>query len=393
MAAHDRNRASATAGGWRAGAGSLRALAAANARFWPTVAPEVRRELTHWQAAAQEIGDPVLRGLALAKLRDELFNAEVAGTLATLAPRPVRARTVEAIVALELLFDYLDGRTEMPCEDPLAEGRRLFAPFIGAVGQEDPAAPAGRQDPDGPYLTALAHRTWARSRTLPSITAVVAVARGAAERCAQAQTRIHASGALGERQLEDWARAGAASAGLGWREYSAGCASSVLAMHALIAAAAHTGTSEADARSLDDAYLRIGAVITLLDSLVDHPSDSSEGEPGFMRLYESRAELGESLRDLTRLALERVACTAHPEHHAMTLAGVVAYYTTHPGARDPHARETVRMMRRELSPTIWPTLAVMGGWRAAKRTRALLRGTNVHERASNRHTPAGPGLE
>ena len=112
-----------------------------------------------------------------------------------------------------------------------------------------------------------------------------------------------------------------------------------------------------------------------------------------MRLYESRAELGESLRDLTRLALERVACTAHPEHHAMTLAGVVAYYTTHPGARDPDARETVRMMRRELSPTIWPTLAVMGGWRAAKRTRALLRGTNVHERASNRHTPAGPGLE
>ena len=164
-------------------------------------------------------------------------------------------------------------------------------------------------------------------------------------------------------------------------------------MHALIAAAADPETSEHDARALDRAYLSIGAVITLLDSLVDHPADSSEGEPGFIRLYESRAELGESLRDLTRLALKRVACAPHSEHHAMTLAGVVAYYTTHPGAHDPNAREIVRMMRRELSPTIWPTLAVMGGWRAAKRARKLLEERNVRERTGNLHMPPGAGLE
>jgi hypothetical protein len=54
----------------------------------------------------------------------------------------------------------------------------------------------------------------------------------------------------------------------------------------------------------------------------------------------------------------------------MTLAGVVAYYTTHPGAREPHARRLVTVVRRELFPTVWPALAVMRGWRAAKGARA-----------------------
>ena len=371
----------------------MRALAVANARFWPTVAPEVHRQLHRWQKPAQEIGEPALRALALAKLKDEPFNAEVASTLATLAPRAARGRTVEAIVALELLFDYLDGRTEMPCEDSLAEGRRLFAPFTAALGLDAPGAPDGGHDPDGPYIAALAQCSWKQSRMLPAITAVQETALGAAERCAQGQTRIHASTALGERQLEDWARGATVSAGLGWREYTAGCASSVLAMHALIAAAADPRTTAQDARSLDHAYLAIGSIITLLDSLVDHTADSSGGKPGFIRLYDSRAELAESMRDLTRLALERVVCAPHAEHHAMTLAGVVAYYTTHPGAREEHAREIVEMMRRELSPAIWPTLIVMGGWRAAKRTRLLLRARNVRERTGNRDTTARSGLE
>lgn len=120
-----------------AGGSSLRALAVANARYWPTVAPEAQRELARWLEPARDIPDPDLRALAVAKLTHERFNAEVAATLATLAPSMNRGTAVRAIVALELLFDYLDGRTERPSADPIGEGERMFEPFVGALERPD----------------------------------------------------------------------------------------------------------------------------------------------------------------------------------------------------------------------------------------------------------------
>jgi tetraprenyl-beta-curcumene synthase len=357
---------------------TLRALAVANARYWPTVAPEVRRALARWERGASEIPDPSLRVLALAKLAGEGFNAEVAATLATLAPRAGRRQTVRAIVALELLFDYLDGRTEQPCADPIAEGERLFAPFIAAVsspaaGDEPMAGIDAREaPPDWGYLTALSKRTRDGLFALPAGSEVAATARASAKRCAQAQTRIHAAATLGERQLQGWAVKHAEGSGLDWREYAAGCASSVLAMHALIAAAADPATSRQDASRIDSAYLAICAAITILDSLVDRAEDRARGQPGFVGLYED-GELRARLPALIGEARARAEEAPHGDHHAMTLAGIVAYYTTHPGGRDPAVRDTVMAVRRELSPTIWPTIAVMAGWRAAKRARAITR--------------------
>ncbi|HTZ64838.1 MAG TPA: DUF2600 family protein [Solirubrobacteraceae bacterium] len=383
-----------TSGGPAQAAGPLRALAVANARYWPSVAPAARRELALWTRPAGSIADPGLRALALAKLADERFNAEVAATLATLAPHSQRAGTASAIVALELLFDYLDGRTEQPAQDPIAAGELLYGPFIAAVeapghtrertAQPPPAhAAPDRQahrtaslqahtPADWGYLSALSQRTRERLFALPGAGAVAQVALASARRCAQAQTRLHAAATLGEQQLRRWASEHAQTSGLEWREYTAGGASSVLAMHALIAAAASPLVSREDAQRIDAAYLAIGAVITILDSIVDHARDSADGHAGFIRLYEQR-ELAPCLCALTREALARTREAPNGEHHAMTLAGIVAYYTSDPGAREPHAREPVQTVRRELAPTIWPALGVMRCWRAAKHARASLR--------------------
>ena len=70
---------------------------------------------------------------------------------------------------------------------------------------------------------------------------------------------------------------------------------------------------------------------------------------------------------LSREALCRAREAPHGDHHAMTLAGVVAYYTSHPGAGEPQTREVVAIVRGELSPTVWPALGVIRSWRAAKR--------------------------
>lgn len=362
---------------------TLAALVRANLRYWPTVAPTVRRELDRWQAPAAAIPDMALRELALSKLREESFNAEVAATLAVLAPAQARTETVRAIVSLELLFDYLDGRTELPATDPIGEGMRLFETFTQALAHaEKPEqrlaqgaarrAPRGPDSADGPYLRALADRVGESFSSLAGAGAVASTAHAGAERCARAQIRLHAATTLGDGQLREWASEQAAESGLEWREHLSGSTSSVLAVHALIAAAADPAVSERDAQRIDAAYLAIGGVVTMLDSLVDRREDMARGEPGLIRLFTSPAELCERLRALTREAVGRAAEAPHSDHHAMTLAGVAAYYTTHPGARDPDAREIVRAVRGELSPTIWPAIAVMSSWRAAKRGRSLL---------------------
>jgi tetraprenyl-beta-curcumene synthase len=351
---------------------SLGALAVANARFWPTVAPHVSRELALWQEPAAAIPDRELRKLAVSKQREEHFNAEVAATLATLSPRADRRAVAQAIVALELLFDYLDGRTERPSSDPVGEGERLFMPLTRALVPATPGGePEARLDgPDAAYLNALSDRVRERVLTLPAIALVKAEAVAACTRCAQAQIRLHAVGTLGDRQLREWAESEGFESGLGWREYAAGSASSVLAVHALIAAAADPSTSVEDARRIDAAYLAIAAVISMLDSLVDHERDVAAGQPTFLPLFSDREEFASTIRALLREALARAKEAPRPEHHTMTLAGVVAYWTSDP-TRDVRASAIVQLLRAELSPTIWPALGVMGLWRAAKRTRAL----------------------
>jgi hypothetical protein len=128
---------------------------------------------------------------------------------------------------------------------------------------------------------------------------------------------------------------------------------------------------------IDATYLAIGGVITALDSLVDQSADGARGETGFIDLFESRQEFAESLVALTREALARTREAPDADHHTMTLAGVVAYYTTHPGAREADAQRLSAQVRRELSPTVWPTLAIMRSWRTAKAVRAFMTGSGT----------------
>jgi hypothetical protein len=403
----DRARSEEAAISPAAAVAQLRALALANWRFWGGVAAGTHRELSRWREQAAGIEDRALRELALSKLEDEAFNAEVAATLATLAPKERRTDVVATIVALEVLFDYLDGRTERlfaqspvleseqagsdtradtsrwrralplgkrelprPESDAFEQGRRLFA-ALGAVLSGDPPEQGGS---DSEYIDALWRHAHEHVCALPGLEAVRGVGLQAALRCGEAQLRLHAAGAHGEEQLREWAERACADSGLEWREYAGGCASSVLAMHALIASAARPEVTEADARALDGTYLAVGAVITTLDSLVDESEDAAAGQAGYIRLYDGRREIEQRLLVLIAAALARSAQVRDGAHHAMTLAGVAAYYTTHPGAGEPQNRVIRGSVRRELAPTIWPALAVLSAWRAAKRLRRELTG-------------------
>ncbi len=381
------------------------ALLLAGARYWSSVAPQVRVQLDRCTRRARAIEDRELRELALEKLHHERFNAEAAAMLATLAPRAHRAQAVKAIVALAVLFDYLDGLTERPLKDPLCEGEQLYEPFTHAIGcapesvlddrHSDRGSVLADTDlPPGPRSPSADHRTEANeadyeqelSKTvraavarLPANDAILAIARGVAARSAQTQVRMHAAAHTGTAQLEGWAASQAPNGSLEWRELLAGTASSVLVLHALIAAAADPRTTRAEAEDIEAAYLATCVLVTLLDGLVDRTRDVQRGELSYAQLYESPELLAQTLMDAAGQASRKARALRHGVHHTMTLASAVAYYASTPDARGDRARPVLAQLLGELGPLTAAPLLLMRTWRAAKRTRGRLRGDPSHD--------------
>jgi len=351
------------------------ALVLANARYWTTVAPRVRAQLARLRARAAKIEDPELRMLALRTLQEEGFAAEVAATLATLTPRRRRSVAVRAIVALEVMYDYLDGLTEQPAPDPLANGRQLFKAFTDAL---DPSAeleddyyrhhPCGRDD--GGYLRELAATVKDALACLPKAQALAPTMLRAAARCGEAEVLTHAATLTGSSQVEHWARDGAEGSGLDWREYLAGAASSVLAVHALVALAGDERTTADHAAPIDDVYLAVGVLSTMLDSVVDYERDAANGTLAYIDHYDDRSALGECLVRVAQQAAARARDAPFSAHHVMTMAGVAAYYTSAPSAIGELASPVTGQIQRELRPLTTATLALMRIWRLAKRLRA-----------------------
>ncbi len=352
------------------------ALLVANLRYWRYVAPQVRRELAHWSGRAALIGDRHLRELAIEKLRAEHFNAEVAATLATLVPEKHRSLTVKAIVAFEVLYDYLDGLTEQPTtDDPLESGRLLYRAFTSVFDSNSLDASVSEPvlSDDGGYLDELSATVSEAIASLPCSWVVERAGSRAAERCAIGQIRVHAAGQVGVGQLERWAQANAETDGaMQWREYIAGAVASVLAVHALIAAGADESITAEQAEAMDSAYLMISAMSTMLDSLVDYERDVVSDDPWLVRLYGGDVQtLGDRLVEVAKDAVAHTRRLPHDAHHTMTLMGVVAYYTSAAEAHSELARPVVARLHRELRPMILPTLVVMRAWRTAKRIRRV----------------------
>ena len=355
------------------------ALVLANARYWSTVAPEVRAQLARWKTRAIKIEDPELRKLALHTLGEEGFAAEVAATLATLTPRRHRAEAIRAIVALEVMYDYLDGLTEQPTPDPLANGRQLFKALTDAV---DPGAALDedyyRHHPsggDGGYLQELAATVKETLANLPKAGALTPTMLSAAARCAEAEVLTHAATLSNSSLAEQWARETTNRSGLDWREYLAGAASSVLAVHALIALAGDERTTAEHAAPIDEIYLALGVLSTMLDSVVDYEQDAANGTLAYINHYDERSLLGARLVEVARGAATRARDAPASAHHLMTMAGVAAYYTSAPSATSELAWPVTSRIQNELRPLITPTLAVMRTWRLAKRVRARSRTT------------------
>jgi len=339
------------------------ALASALSLYQRNLTPRVRKELRGWEDAARTIPNPVLREAALSSLSEKGSNPEAIAVFAILAPKSRRASALRAMTALQVAIDYLDALGERPVDKPLESGLALHATLVEAVSPG--AAPADRYRlhpyrDDGGYLAALAAACQGEVAALPSWEAVREPAQRAALRCGEGQSHTHSAAATGETGgLKAWATRQESPAAYRWWEVAAGASSSV-AIHALIAAAADPETSVDEAELIDAAYFPpIGALTVLLDDLIDFEEDAAGNEHNYMNCYPSSEVAAERLSFIASEGRAATARLRHRHRHAAILAGVAGFYLSDPAARSERAAPIRKRMLRSLGGAARLVLIVM----------------------------------
>jgi tetraprenyl-beta-curcumene synthase len=359
--------------------GSVRIFGAAAWRYWRQVFPAARTTQRRLLARARAIPDPLLRADALASHLDKSSNSEGLAALAVLAPPGRRAEIARSLVAYQLMLDYLDGVSERPCADPLANGLSLHLAFEVALDPDAAHADYYAHAPghsDGAYLHELIATCRAPLRGLPSYRATRDPLLRQARLCCESQALNHA---LRFRPLDDsvdqWARRTATEADLEpsfeWWELIAAAAASSLCVGALLALAATPGATEADALQLEAAYFPWASGLNaLLDSLVDLDEDPEDAS--HLRRYDSHQHAAERLATIASGARERVSALPDGDLHEAILAAMGALYLAHEEAWRPESEPIALAVYAALGPLARPSLAVHLLRRRGRGSRALL---------------------
>jgi tetraprenyl-beta-curcumene synthase len=317
-------------------------------RYLRLILAPVKNELTRWSARASAIPNEQLRDAATASLAKR-GNVEGAALFATLAPSAHRRSTVQALVAFQTAYTYLDTLSELPSMDPLGNARQLHRALLGALQPGAAHADYYALNPqrhDGGYLLAILDACRDALAALPSYGVVAPIALRAAERIGDFQALNLSEDRGGHGALKRWAsEATPVGSGLEWWETAAGAGSS-LAVHALIAAAAQPGLELSHADEIDASYYPwIGALHSLLDSMVDRREDQALHQRSLLDYYGSSTEAAHRLSALAERA--RAAASSLPDGatHKAILAGMCSYYLTAPECDPREAREIRRAIK------------------------------------------------
>ncbi len=340
-------------------------------RYLLLVLPQVRSELGDWRSRAAGIPDPVLRSHAEASL-DKQGNIEGAALFATLAPGVQRGRTVRALVAYQTAYNYLDTLSEQPSADPVNNADQLHQALLIALGRggfESPHADYYRHNPqraDGGYLEAVIDGCRDALSGLPSFGAVAVTARAAAGRIVDFQALNLSEPHRGRDALESWAsEVTPAGSGVSWWETAAAAGSS-LAVHALIAAAADPRTGGEDAAAIDRAYFPwIGALHSLLDSLVDRREDAERGQRSLLGYYPTPASGAIALSSLGLHGRRATETLPRPQAHLVILTAMCSYYLSAPQCYTAEARSITRNLTRALGVPLHVAITLFGVRRMA----------------------------
>jgi tetraprenyl-beta-curcumene synthase len=361
-----------------------RAFAATAARYLLLVLPAATHELDYWRARASEIPNPSLSRSAQESLVKR-GNIEGAALFATLAPAASRAQAIRALVAFQTAYNYLDTLSEQPSDSPLANARQLHLALPSALVADVPPAPAhaapsgvqhepspscvdfyahNRERDDGGYLRGLLETCRSALAELPSYAAVAADARAAAARIVEFQTLNLSEADGGHAALKDWAsRLAPAGSDLAWWETAAAAGSS-LPVYALIAAAASPELDGCQVDAIHRAYFPwIGALHSLLDSLVDRREDEAGGRRCLLDYYGSTAHAAASLAGLAARACSATSDLPNPSAQRVIVTSMCSYYLSAPQCRTAEALAIDDALTGALGHSLAAAVALFGSKR------------------------------
>lgn len=312
--------------------------------YWTSVFPLACREIAIWQRRAQTIPDPVLRALAVNALHVERGNLEGATAFATFAPQAQRRSVVRAMVAFQAAYDYADAVSEQPWQRlPRESTAYLHRSLAVAVDPELRHIDYYAHSPhgeDGQYLHDLVSSCREELDQLPALSVATAALRRAAERIEIYQRANHTRDPNLTPHRDYWTATGVPQkSGLAWWEVAAAAGSS-LTVFALIALVSRPGAESESVTAIEGAYFPwIGALHTLLDSLVDQHEDAETGQSSLIDHYSSEGEAGARLELLASRTAEQ-ASLLEP-HHSLIVSAMAGFYLSGVRERDSLSRAAV----------------------------------------------------
>ncbi len=355
------------------------ALARASARELIWGLRFVSKEVEGWRARAAQIPDAELRADALGALRRKRGNINGAGLFWTLPDRRNRD-LLGALVAYEILADYLDCVGERTAHLGVANGRQLHLALVEALEPGPPTPPMSdyyrhhHTGNDGGYVRALVESCRAHCAALPSYEEVRPFLSRAASLSAVLAINHEPDPRLREQALQEWDDAHAVEqpgrdrAGRGeqaWYERTAG-ASAWLTVLAMLALAAEPERASSGAAQTYAAYLGwISPAGAMLDSYGDIAEDAADGEHSYIAHYPNMEIAVERVSELVRRSRSEARALGGGARHDVIAACMIAFYLSKDSVRAPEMRQSTRKLRRAGGPLAALLAPVLRVWRMA----------------------------
>ncbi|HST33528.1 MAG TPA: DUF2600 family protein [Solirubrobacteraceae bacterium] len=328
------------------------------------------RELEHWRTLADAIPDPALRDDAREAIDHKRANIDGAVLFSTIAQRR-STDLLRALVAFEVLADYLDCTSERGAFVGVHNGRQLHRALIDALDAGRPVADYYRFHPwrdDGGFAAALVDTCRRACARLPSFEAARPFGVEAATLAQVLALNHDEDPRRRDELLRSWAAAHfPGDDALAWFEHT-GAASAWLTVLALLALAADERRSAQDARAVFDAYLPwISLAGTLLDSYGDQEADAENGAHRYVAHYGDADVMTRRIGEVVRRAVGAASELRHGTRHRVLVSAMAAMYLTKDSVWAPAWRGRTRTLIRASGPLTRLLIPALRTWRVVNK--------------------------
>lgn len=302
-----------------------------------------------------------MREAALRSLRTKSDILEGATAFVVLAPPSMHKQVIRAITAFEIAFDYLDTIVELPNPNHGANahslGRALLAAFEPGVTHPNYYENHSCDD-DAGYLKSLVNACRAAIERLPSFGIVAEPARHSLTGIVSYQSLNRGGPDHSDDAFAEWAHSQTVpGTGLHWWETGAAVGSQLFVL-ALIAAAADPTMRAERVAAIEQAYFPwIGALSTLLDSVIDQQADRAEDQRSLVDYYSSPQIAAERLQLMAFEAQRAVLPLSDAPNHSVILAAMAAFFHSTPQASAPEVGLATRAVLDAMG--VWATPALL----------------------------------